>query len=175
MKEKGDATEEEEEKKKKEDEEEEEEEEDSNLDKRREEKVERDERNENLEDEKEEEKDNNVEEENMEEDTAPASFDAGSKEVDASEEVESRKDGSRDAVESRSNEEQMEINPVENPVESKKDKGKTVIFVKDNSRMYNNSFRCFLKERVSRKRKSARGILDPSRKRMFLFPANRHL
>ncbi|CAD1474144.1 unnamed protein product [Heterotrigona itama] len=64
-------------------------------------------------------KENDTEEENIEEesrteeDKAPPSFDTGSKEIDASQEVESRKDGSRDAVESQSNEEQMEIDPTD--------------------------------------------------------------
>ncbi|KAF3421618.1 hypothetical protein E2986_02010 [Frieseomelitta varia] len=66
----------------------------------------------------------NIEEENRtEEDKAPPSFDAGSKEIDASQEVESRKDGSRDAVESQSNEEQMEIDPTENSADDKRDTG----------------------------------------------------
>ncbi|XP_076758301.1 midasin [Xylocopa sonorina] len=63
------------------------------------------------------------EEKQMEEDKAPASLDAGSKEVDASQEVESKKDGSRDAVKSQSNEEQMDTSTTENDTDDKKDNG----------------------------------------------------
>ncbi|CAK9810770.1 MDN1 [Anthophora quadrimaculata] len=76
------------------------------------------------EDKKDEADEQNMEEENQpEEEKAAASLDAGSKEVDASQEAESRKDGSRDAVASQSNEEQIEINPTESNADDKKDKG----------------------------------------------------
>ncbi|XP_017797965.1 PREDICTED: LOW QUALITY PROTEIN: midasin-like [Habropoda laboriosa] len=76
------------------------------------------------EDKKDEADEQNLEEENQpEEEKAPASSDAGSKEVDAAQEPESRKDGSRDAVASQSSEEQMEINRTESSVDDRKDKG----------------------------------------------------
>lgn len=72
----------------------------------------------------------NMEENQTEEDKAPPSFDTGSKEVDASQEIESRKDGSRDAVQSQLNDEQMEIDPTENSTDDKKDKGNLAPFSK---------------------------------------------
>ncbi|XP_017886215.1 midasin [Ceratina calcarata] len=76
------------------------------------------------EEEKEDAEKENEEQNEMEEgDKAPASFDVGSKQVDASEEVQSKKDGSRDAVESQSNQEQMDIDSTESSVNENKDKG----------------------------------------------------
>ncbi|XP_033336576.2 midasin [Megalopta genalis] len=76
----------------------------------------------------EEDKENDSEEQKMEEEKpqeekVSPSLDASSKEMDASEEVESRKDGSRDAVESQSNEENTETDPAEVNADDTKDKG----------------------------------------------------
>ncbi|XP_078040889.1 midasin [Augochlora pura] len=76
----------------------------------------------------EEDKENDSEEQKMEEEKpqeekVSPSLDASSKEVDASKEVESRKDGSRDAVESQSNEENMETDPTDVQADDTKDKG----------------------------------------------------
>ena len=117
----------------------------------------------------------NIEEEDRtEQDKAPPSFDASSKEIDASQEVESRKDGSRDAVESQSNEEQMEIDPTENSTDDKRDTGNLInLRIKNYDFMY-VLYCCFvIKELASHKRRNAKGILDLSKRRMFPFLARK--
>ncbi|XP_076242744.1 midasin [Calliopsis andreniformis] len=77
----------------------------------------------------EEDKKSDSEEEKMEEEAggeeekALPSFDTSSKEMDASEEVQSRKDGSKDAVQTQSSEENLEASPTEINIEDTKDKG----------------------------------------------------
>ncbi|XP_076652583.1 midasin [Halictus rubicundus] len=63
------------------------------------------------------------EEQTQEEEKVSPSLDASSKEVDASDEVEARKDGSRDAVASQANDENMETDPTEVSADDTKDKG----------------------------------------------------